>query len=65
MYIRVQILPRKVSEFVERGTKHQIRIYPKGTRIRPNNYNPVPEVPKYVHRIGNASIKVCSSRVLY
>jgi phosphatidylinositol phospholipase C delta len=37
-----QIIPKKVKQFIAHGAKHQIRIYPKGTRIRSNNYNPVP-----------------------
>lgn len=34
------ILPAKIQEFVTRGAAHQVRVYPKGTRIRSNNYNP-------------------------
>lgn len=36
------IIPHKIQEFITRGSSHQVRIYPKGTRIRSNNYNPAP-----------------------
>lgn len=36
------IIPLKIQEFITRGSSHQVRIYPKGTRIRSNNYNPAP-----------------------
>lgn len=36
------IIPKRVQDFIMRGSMHQVRVYPKGTRIRSNNYNPVP-----------------------
>lgn len=35
------IIPSQIQEFVLRGSSRQVRIYPKGTRIESNNYNPV------------------------
>lgn len=36
------IIPARVQQFILRGSKRQVRIYPKGTRIESNNYDPVP-----------------------
>lgn len=35
------IIPSQVQQFILRGSSRQVRIYPKGTRIESNNYNPV------------------------
>lgn len=35
------LIPTYFKQLIARGTKHQVRIYPKGTRIRSNNFNPI------------------------
>ena len=33
------IIPARVQQFILRGSRRQVRIYPKGTRIESNNYD--------------------------